>query len=191
MNGRAFFAFLIDLFFFHRGSFWWEIFEVAQNDPIPKMHARTGLSVLCAICLVVQSGSFCSPSIYPQVSRLNSQHAFESSAWRHLWPPPSCLQPRTRIAEAHEEKGRSNSFRSQHSRSILFMDSSSKSARRGGPPRALTDEELEAAKRWITPEVQAQFTLKDGTVDYKVGDPTCVHCTSRIVALMDFEKKME
>ncbi len=35
----------------------------------------------------------------------------------------------------------------------------------------MTDEELEAAKRWITPEIQAQYTLKDGTVDYKVGNP--------------------
>jgi 23S rRNA-/tRNA-specific pseudouridylate synthase len=51
--------------------------------------------------------------------------------------------------------------------SVLSSTGSNSPAGEGRIPRALREEEWQAAQPFITPELKAKFTLKDGSIDYK------------------------
>jgi hypothetical protein len=125
------------------------------------------LACCCCLSFIAQCGSFSIPWVNDQ---RKSAFSFKCAVRSSL--PASLAHPRMDFPEVKSRFFIQTRRARKNNVCGARMAGESKNAagqRRGGPPRPLTHEEMEAAKRWITPEIQAQFTLSDGTVDYKVG----------------------
>jgi hypothetical protein len=113
------------------------------------------------------------------VSFVSVGRAFECGGWVRLHPNlnPRFVAPSLRHTVLYARSYRSpalsrlrskeKSAESRKRDDIVSTTGSNSFVGEGKIPRALREEEWQAAQPFITPELKAKFTLSDGSIDYK------------------------